>query len=87
LTQPLTSVSFPSFAIVRLSLIVTVPTLFAQLLFWAAVAASVVAHVVIVRSVLRATPRRFSEVAWATLPAIVLGAVLVMTWRGMHVSV
>ena len=65
--------------------IVTVFT--AQLLFWAAVVACLVGHAVIVRSVLRASPRRFTELAWAVAPAIALAVVLVMTWRNLHVSI
>ena len=62
------------------------PVLSAQLLFWAAVFACVVAHIVIVRSVLRASQRRFRELAWAIVPAIVLAVVFVITWRNMHGS-
>jgi len=64
-----------------------VPAFLAQLLFWAAVFACLVAHIVIVRSVLRAWPRRFTELTWAVVPAIALAVVLVMTWRSMHVTV
>lgn len=80
LSEPFRSLS-PQF------LIVSVAPLSAQLLFWAAVFASLVAHVVIVRSVLRASARRFTELAWAVLPAIVLAVVFVVTWRNMHVNV
>ena len=44
------------------------------------------AHVAIVASVMRSAPRRRLEIAWAVIPALVLAAVLVMTWRGMHPS-
>ena len=58
----------------------------ARLLFWAAVFACGVAHVAILRSVAKTPQRRLTELAWAVIPAIVLGAVLVMTWRAMSVS-
>jgi len=64
----------------------TVPVHFAQAFFWVAVFVCVAAHLAIVRSVLKAPSRRFMEVAWAIVPAIVLAAVLVVTWRSMHVS-
>lgn len=63
------------------------PAFPAQLLFWAAVFACLIAHIVIVRSVHRASPRRLTELAWAVIPAIGLAVVLVMTWRNMHVNV
>lgn len=59
----------------------------AQLLFWAAVFVCLIAHIFIVRSVLRASPRKLTEVAWAVIPAIALAMVLLMTWRTMHVNV
>ena len=52
--------------------------------FWAAVASCAVAQVAIVRSVVLAPKRRAIELAWAVLPALGLGAALVMTWRRMH---
>ncbi|HKW50057.1 MAG TPA: hypothetical protein VJN70_21535 [Gemmatimonadaceae bacterium] len=64
-----------------------VTALLAQFLFWAAVFVCLVAHIVIVRSVVRASPRRFTELAWAVVPAIALAVVLVMTWRTLHVNV
>ena len=57
----------------------------ARLLFWAAVCACGIAHLAIVRSVAMTTRRRPTELAWAVIPAIVLAAVLVMTWRAMSV--
>ncbi|MBA3891937.1 MAG: hypothetical protein H0X64_15560 [Gemmatimonadaceae bacterium] len=57
---------------------------FADAVFWAAVASCAVAQVAIVRSVVISPRRRAIEVAWAILPAIALGALLVMTWRRMH---
>jgi hypothetical protein len=58
----------------------------AESLFWAAVVVCVVAHAAILRSVLRAAPRRVMDVAWAIIPAIGLTAVLLITWRTMLVS-
>ena len=57
------------------------------LLFWAAAIVCAVAHLGILRSVLRSRERGVAEIAWAVLPAVVLAAVLVMTWRSMHVGV
>ena len=62
------------------------PPAVATTLFWAAVFVCGAAHVAIVASVMRSAPRRRLEIAWAVIPALVLAAVLVMTWRGMHVS-
>ena len=56
-------------------------------LFWAATLVCAVAHVGILRSVLRTKQRRAAEVVWAVLPAIALAAVLMMTWRSMHAGV
>lgn len=67
----------------------------ADSLFWVAVAVCVVAQLAIVRSVATTRPvdsrsattsrwRSAAEVVWVVLPAIGLGAVLVMTWRAMH---
>lgn len=71
----------------------------ADFLFWAAVAACVVAQAAIVRSALHApsagrpsadgaaplrAPPRVIEIGWTVLPAIALAAVLVLTWRAMH---
>ena len=58
----------------------------ATTLFWAAAVVCGVAHAAIVMSVLRSGPRRRLEITWAVIPALALGAVLVMTWRSMHVS-
>ena len=44
------------------------------------------AHAAIVASVVRSARRRRLEIAWEVIPALVLAAVLVMTWRRMHVS-
>jgi bacteriorhodopsin len=60
--------------------------LLARLLFWAAACVCGLAHVAIVRSVMRSSPRRRMEIAWAIIPAVALAAVLVMTWRAMSVS-
>lgn len=57
---------------------------FADAVFWAAVASCAVAQVAIVRSVVVSPRRRVIELAWALLPALGLGAALVMTWRRMH---
>jgi len=58
----------------------------ATTLFWAAAFVCGAAHLAIVASVVRSTPRRRLEIAWAVIPALALAAVLVMTWRRMHVS-
>ena len=58
----------------------------ATTLFWAAALVCGVAHAAILASVVRSAPRRRLEIAWAVIPALVLAAVLVMTWRRMHVS-
>ena len=62
------------------------PPAVATTLFWAAVLVCGAAHVAIVASVMRSAPRRRLEIAWAVIPALVLAAVLVMTWRGIHPS-
>jgi hypothetical protein len=59
----------------------------AKALFWAAACICGVAHVAILRSVLRSAPRRTMEIAWAIIPAALLAVVLVMTWRNIAVSV
>jgi heme/copper-type cytochrome/quinol oxidase subunit 2 len=59
----------------------------AAAIFWAATLLCAVAHLGILRSVLRSRNRGAMEIAWAVLPAIALAAVLVMTWRTMHASV
>jgi heme/copper-type cytochrome/quinol oxidase subunit 2 len=56
----------------------------AKLLFGVAVCVCAIAQVAIVRSVARSVPRRRVEMAWAIIPALLLAAVLVMTWR--HLS-
>jgi heme/copper-type cytochrome/quinol oxidase subunit 2 len=58
----------------------------ATILFWAAALVCGVAHGAIVASIVRSTPRKRLEIAWAVIPALALAAVLAMTWRGMHVS-
>lgn len=57
---------------------------FADAMFWAAVASCAVAQVAIVRSVVISPKRRTIELAWAVLPALALGAVLLVTWRRLH---
>lgn len=68
------------------------PFSYAKLFFWVAATCCLVAHTAILRSVLRAdtrldatvsTRRRFVEIAWAVVPAVVLAAVLLTTWRGL----
>jgi quinol-cytochrome oxidoreductase complex cytochrome b subunit len=84
----------PASCVLQLSLVVasvsplleTVPAFVAQSIFWAAVLLCVAAHIAIVRSLLRASSRRPSELAWAVLPAVVLAAVLVVTWHSMHIG-
>lgn len=56
----------------------------AVVLFWIAAAVCTVAHIGILRSVLRAKQHRVTEIAWAVLPAVALAAVLLMTWRTMR---
>lgn len=63
------------------------PPAVATSLFWTAALVCGLAHAAIVASVVRSTSRRPREIAWAVIPALALAAVLVMTWRGMHVSV
>ena len=62
------------------------PALLAEVLFWLAALACAVAHLGILRSLLRATPRRLIDFTWAVIPALVLAAVLIVTGRRMHVS-
>lgn len=59
-------------------------TAFAKAFFWLAVSICAVANLAIIRSVARSTRHRRMEIAWAIIPAFVLVAVLVMTWR--HLS-
>lgn len=66
----------------------------ADALFWIAVATCAVAQVAIIRSVLHMrgataaagvpSPRFAIEITWVVMPALVLAAVLVLTWRAMH---
>jgi len=63
------------------------PALPAVVLFWTAAVVCAVAHVGILRSVLRAKQRRVTEIAWAVLPAVALAVVLLMTWRTMRAGV
>jgi hypothetical protein len=68
----------------------------ADAIFWIAVACCSVAQLAIIRSVIispartsesgiATTPaRRAAEIAWAVLPGIALGLVLMFTWRAMH---
>jgi hypothetical protein len=63
------------------------PPAVATTLFWTAVLVCGLAHAAIVASVVRSAPRRGREIAWAVIPALALAVVLVLTWRGMHVSV
>ena len=67
----------------------------ADAIYWIAVACCVIAQLAIVRSVLisparvpdskpTSAARRFVEIAWAVLPGIALGFVLLLTWRAMH---
>jgi heme/copper-type cytochrome/quinol oxidase subunit 2 len=57
---------------------------FAKGLFWLAVFTCGIAHLAIVRSVARSARHRRMEIAWAIIPALLLAAVFVMTWR--HLS-
>ena len=59
----------------------------AKALFWVAAFVCGIANVAIVRSVVRGTPRRRMEIAWAIIPALLLAGVLVMTWRHLSASV
>jgi heme/copper-type cytochrome/quinol oxidase subunit 2 len=70
-----------------------VPVYYAKLLFWPAAICCLVAHAAILRSVFRTSARadrpvsvrhRLTEIAWAIIPALVLAAVLVTTWRGIQ---
>ena len=69
----------------------------ADAIFWIAVACCTIAQFAILRSIL-ATPaasdsslpprtgRRAAEAAWATLPGLALGVVLVFTWAAIHAA-
>jgi hypothetical protein len=56
------------------------------ILFWLAAAACLVAHVAIVRSVVRARqPTRWvADATWAVVPAIGLLAIFLWTWHVLH---
>jgi heme/copper-type cytochrome/quinol oxidase subunit 2 len=69
--------------------------LFADVIFWIAVACCSVAQLAIIHSVVvspaRAAgsapasgARRAAEIAWAVIPGIALAAVLLFTWRAMQ---
>ena len=71
--------------------------LFADGLFWTSVACCLIAQLLIIRSVRGARyvpepsstlPRRHGvlEMVWAVVPAIGLAALLLFTWRAIHVS-
>ncbi|HUO51219.1 MAG TPA: hypothetical protein VMT93_01760 [Gemmatimonadaceae bacterium] len=63
------------------------------MVFWVAVLSCVLGQAMILRSAMRARahvgaaglamPRRASEIAWTVLPALVLAATLVATWRAI----
>lgn len=71
----------------------------ADAIFWVAVACCSIAQLAILRSAVvspaqrasvsgGAAPsgaRRAAEIAWAVIPGIALAAVLLFTWRAMHV--
>jgi hypothetical protein len=70
------------------------PPAVAATLFWALVAACVVAQGFIIRAAFRATrppadgapvpaPHRGAEVVWAILPALALAALWLGTWRAL----
>ncbi len=63
------------------------------MIFWLAALCCALSQAAIVRSALRAraqrpdgtaSPPRAIEVAWTVLPAVMLLAVLVLTWRTLH---
>ena len=65
----------------------------AEMLFVLAAIAIAVAHTLIIRSTIRTLPAsgaaltarsRVRELVWALLPALILAALLVWTWRTMH---
>jgi hypothetical protein len=58
----------------------------ARSVFWVAVCVCGIAHLAIIRSVLRSAPARRQEIAWAVIPAVLLAAVLVMTWHFVYTS-
>jgi hypothetical protein len=70
--------------------------LLADVIFWIAVACCTVAQLAIIRSAIvsparvaggapTSGARRAAESAWAVLPGVALAAVLLFTWRAMHV--
>jgi heme/copper-type cytochrome/quinol oxidase subunit 2 len=57
------------------------------ILFWLASAVCLVAHVGIVRSVVRSRQsggRWAADATWAVIPALGLAAILVWTWHVLH---
>jgi hypothetical protein len=74
------------------------PSCMRDVVFWIAVLSCACGQAMIVRSALRARihaahantpagiaqPRASSELAWTLLPALVLGATLVITWHAIH---
>jgi heme/copper-type cytochrome/quinol oxidase subunit 2 len=68
---------------------------YSDILFWAAVGATLIAQIFILRSTARGmrtavvqTPGRTAlEWMWAILPAVALVVLFVWTWRTMHPSV
>ena len=56
------------------------------ILFWLAAAACLVAHVAIVRSVVRSrsSGRWAADATWAVVPAIGLLAIFIWTWHVLH---
>lgn len=79
--------------------IARMPEATADLIFWIALACCAVAQIAIIRSILLVTPSasttagttprsgRFAEIAWAILPAAMLGVVFWATWRAMHTHI
>lgn len=70
----------------------------ADAIFWIAVAVCSVAQLAILHSVIvsparvpdappASSARRFAEVAWAVLPGVALGVVLVYTWHAIHPAI
>jgi heme/copper-type cytochrome/quinol oxidase subunit 2 len=71
----------------------------ADAVFWIAVACCTVAHLAILRSIIRTKPapspalgpaetplHRAGEILWAVVPAVALAGVLIWTWRVMHAA-
>lgn len=72
-----------------------IPTSFSNLIFWIAAACCAFSQALIVRSALRAralrpdgsaSPPKVVEVAWTVVPALMLAAVLLFTWRTLHAA-